>query len=553
MIWRRKHLVTDPNARDRFDALAAAARERFSLRTDGKPTAIVRIGHCSLAAGVAELERALSTDVGDDGVVITAGCDGACSRAPSGATLHPPAGSSPLLDLNPDSIDAVSHPVFYDGAACVPVGPEGLEQEYVTSRSPENQRRVSLAGCGYLDAESIDHYLATGGYSAWALALQIGPEDVIQTIKDSRLRGRGGAYFPAGVKWESARGFDAPQRYMVVNCEEGEPGLFKDRHLMEGVPHRVIEGACIAAYAANASQVIFYINAEANLSAERMDRALGQARELGLLGPNVLGSNFSVEAEIRRGAGGYVCGEETTLLNTLEGYRREPRTRPPYPVEAGLWSRPTVINNAETLASVPYILNEGAEKFAEIGDGQDTGTKIINLSGAVRYPGLIEVPFGTTLREIIYDIGGGPPDGRSLKMIGVGGPSSGVLPPSMLDTPIAPGFLHESGVMLGAGAIIVVDDSMDVLSVIRNLAQYNANESCGKCTPCREGTPRMVEMIDALAAGRASTSVLDDLSGLAQLVNTTSLCGLGQAAGNPILSGLHFFRDEIETLSGVSQ
>ena len=240
-----------------------------------------------------------------------------------------------------------------------------------------------------------------------------------------------------------------------------------------------------------------------------------------------------------------MCGEETTLINTVEGYRREPRIRPPYPVESGLWSRPTVINNAETLASVPFIVSNGADAYTQIGDGTDTGTKIINLSGAVRCPGLIEVPMGTTLREIIYDIGGGPPEGASIGVIGVGGPSSGVFPASMLDTPIKPGFLHESGVMLGAGAVIVMDDSMDALSVVRNLAQYNANESCGKCTPCREGTPRMVEMIDSMAEGKATQDDIDELSKLARLVNNASLCGLGQAAGNPILSGLHFFRDEL--------
>ena len=240
-----------------------------------------------------------------------------------------------------------------------------------------------------------------------------------------------------------------------------------------------------------------------------------------------------------------MCGEETTLINTIEGYRREPRIRPPYPVESGLWSQPTVINNAETLASVPYIISHGADSFSQIGDGTDTGTKIINLSGAVRRPGLIEVPMGTTLRHVIYDIGGGPPDGASLKVIGVGGPSSGVFPVSMLDTPIKPGALHDSGVMLGAGAVIAMDDSMDVLSVVRNLAQYNANESCGKCTPCREGAPRMVQMLEAIASGQSSKSDIDQLADLARLVNVASLCGLGQAAGNPILSGLYFFGDEI--------
>ena len=288
---------------------------------------------------------------------------------------------------------------------------------------------------------------------------------------------------------------------------------------MEGVPHRLIEGACIAAYACDIQDVIFYINAEANLSALRVENAIDQAQNRGLVGDDVLGSGLTIKVEVRRGAGGYVCGEETTLINTIEGFRREPRIRPPYPVESGLWAQPTVINNAETLASVPYIITRGADSFAQIGDGTDTGTKIINLSGAVRHPGLIEVPMGTTLRHVIYDIGGGPPDGASLKIIGVGGPSSGIFPVSMLDRPIKPGALHDSGVMLGAGAVIAIDDSMDVLSVVRNLSQYNANESCGKCTPCREGTPRMVEMIDSIASGQSSKSDFDQLQDLARLVN----------------------------------
>ena len=518
-----------------FQAIADAARDRLAVAQD-RPKIAVQVGHCGQSIGASELARAVSNRFSDAANVITAGCDGACFAAPTVIVTSRSGRAHRLERVSPDDLEPIARAL--DDDVSPTASTDGAD--FIAS-----QRRVALEGCGTLDAESIDDYIVRGGYSAFAKALQSDPGDVIREVKDSRLRGRGGAYFPAGMKWESARGFSAAQRYMIVNCEEGEPGLFKDRHLMEGVPHRVIEGACIAAYASDATDIMFYINAEANLSAHRMETAIRQARELGLLGENVLGAGHDFEAEIRRGAGGYVCGEETTLINTVEGYRREPRIRPPYPVESGLWSRPTVINNAETLASVPHIINSGADAFTRIGDGADTGTKIINLSGAVRRPGLIEVPIGTTLRRLIYDIGGGPPEGSSLSVIGVGGPSSGVFPLSMLDTPIKPGFLHESGVMLGAGAVIAMDDSMDALSVVRNLAQYNANESCGKCTPCREGTPRMVEMIDSLAGGDATQDDIAELSGLARLVNDTSLCGLGQAAGNPILSALHFFRDEL--------
>ena len=528
--------MTNASIQSRFQAIVNSARDRLIRALDDRPKIIVQVGHCGASIGASEVARAIAERFSDRATVITAGCDGACFAGPAALVTSHTGKVRRIERLSVGDLELVSRALDDDLSADKPTG----GGDFIAA-----QQRIALEGCGTLDAESIDDYLSHDGYSALVKAIQSAPADVIREVKDSRIRGRGGAYFPAGLKWESARGFPASQRYMIVNCEEGEPGLFKDRHLMEGVPHRLIEGACIAAYASDATDIIFYINAEANLSAQRMETAIQQAHELGIIGDNALDTGLDFNIEIRRGAGGYVCGEETTLINTVEGYRREPRIRPPYPVESGLWSRPTVINNAETLASAPYIISGGAEAYAEIGDGTDTGTKIINLSGAVRRPGLIEVPMGATLREIIYDIGGGPPDGSTVNVIGVGGPSSGVFPASMLDTPIKPGFLHESGVMLGAGAVIVMDDSMDPLSVVRNLAQYNASESCGKCTPCREGTPRMVEMIDSLAAGEATQHDIDELSNLARLVNNASLCGLGQAAGNPILSGLHFFRDDL--------
>ena len=520
----------------KMDSLVAAATERFEGRVAGKTRVIAHLGHCSLAAGADRVVDTLQKQVGEEAALIVAGCDGACFAAPSAEIVTVDGHRSYLSGLDTDGLDLTDWSSGSPGG-----GP-------VIGTFLSSQVRVTLEGCGELDAESIDHYLATGGYSAWSQVLQSSPDSVIEHIKASRIRGRGGAYFPAGMKWEAARRTRADRRYVVVNCEEGEPGLFKDRHLMEGVPHRIIEGALIAAYAVDANEVIFYINAEANLSNRRMAMAIEQATDLGLIGENALGSGFDVQVEIRRGAGGYICGDETTLLNTVEGYRREPRLRPPFPTESGLWGLPTVINNAETLASVPYILTHDTDEFTAIGDGEDTGTKIISLSGAVNRPGLVEVPIGTTLRDIIYGVGDGVRGDRTLSAIGVGGPSSGVFPPSMVDTPIKPGFLHDAGVMLGAGGVIVIDDSMDVFDVVRNLAQYNADESCGKCTPCREGTPRMVQLLDEVVQDKASPAELEDL---ARLVNETSLCGLGQAAGNPILSGLHFFGDRIARRQGA--
>ena len=321
---------------------------------------------------------------------------------------------------------------------------------------------------------------------------------------------------------------------------------------MEGVAHRIIEGTIIAAFASAVNEAYVYINAEANLSAERVQQAIDQAYAQGLLGDDILGSGFGLKLEMLRGAGGYVCGEETTMLNTMEGYRREPRLKPPFPTVSGLWAKPTVINNCETLANVPFIMASGAEAFAGIGSENATGTKIVSLSGSVRRPGMAEVPMGTTLREVIYDIGEGPVPGQTLTGIAVGGPSSGVFPPSMLDTPIGPGPLHDSGVIIGAGGVIALDERMGVMEVVRGLAAYNADESCGKCTPCREGTPRMVEALDRLMSGRGSTGDLDELRYLAEVVGLASLCGLGTAAGGPINSALHFFGDELALMAGVS-
>ena len=497
----------------------------------------VQVGHCSLAVGADEVVKAVRETLPGDAYLVIAGCDGACFACPKLSITGRDGRQSEYWNV---TADIVRKGFVFQMPVDSPELDPADAAEFIAKQS-----RITLSGCGILDALSLREYIVSGGYQGLARALSSSPEEVIEQVMASGLRGRGGAYFPAGLKWRGARSVKNTPRYLVVNCEEGEPGIFKDRHLMEGVPHRLIEGAIIAAYASGVHEAYIYINAEANLSAERMQTALEQAYDAGILGADILKSGYSLEMRIMRGAGGYVCGDETTLLNTMEGQRREPRQRPPFPTEAGLWGKPTVINNAETLSSVPYILANGSDAFAEIGTEDEKGTKIISLSGAVRNAGLVEVPMGTTLREIIYDIGGGLNDGSSLSAIAVGGPSSGIFPVSMLDTPIMPGFIHESGVMLGAGGVIALDDSVSVVDMMRKLAVYNADESCGKCTPCREGTPRMVELVDGLIVGKASASDLNDLRHLAELVNASSLCGLGQAAGNPVLSALHFFGDEL--------
>ena len=522
------------------DALATLVREageRLSRSQDGKTVVTVQVSHCSISVGAGKVAEALTVALPDDASMVTAGCDGACFDAPQVLVTTVSGKRHRYVRVSPDSAREIAAQAT---SGC-------LSESTPTNGFHSGQRRITLEGCGEIDCEGIDSYLDRGGYSGLARALAMSAEELIEEVTASGLRGRGGAYFPAALKWQGARSVNVEPRYLVVNSEEGEPGVFKDRHLMEGVPHRLLEGAIIAAYASGVERAYIYINAEANLSADRMQRAVEQAYEKRLLGEDILSSGYTLEAEIMRGAGGYVCGEETTLLNTMEGYRREPRLRPPFPTEHGLWAKPTVINNAETLCSLPYILSNGAKAYAEVGSDDATGTKIISLSGSVRRPGVAEVAMGTTLRQIIHDIGGGLPEGRELAAVAVGGPSSGIFPPSEIETPIKPGFLHDSGVMLGAGGIIVLDKRTSVLDSIRALAEYNANESCGKCTPCREGTPRMVAYLDKVVAGQSIDRDVAELKELAEVVNAASLCGLGQAAGNPILSALHFFGDEFSS------
>ena len=524
---------------DVLDQIRRSTQKRWDSSHAGKTRVTVQVGHCSQSVGATEVAEALASSLPSSSYLVIAGCDGACFDAPK-VMVTDPARSKRITRV--------------DSAGVAEIASRIASGEHTTEPDDgflASQRRVALDGCGELDSTDIDDSILHAGYRGLGRALAMTPEEVIDEVEASGLLGRGGAYFPAALKWRSARKVDSSSRYLVVNSEEGEPGVFKDRHLMEGVPHRIIEGTTIAAYASDVSVAYIYINAEANLSAQRMQRAIDQAYEQGLLGNDILGSGFSLSIEVHRGAGGYVCGEETTLLNTMEGYRREPRLKPPFPTEAGLWAKPTVINNPETLASVPFILAQGAASFAEIGTKQATGTKIISLSGSVERPGVAEVPMGTSLRNIIRDVGEGPMPGQTLTGVAVGGPSSGVFPPSMLDTPIGPGPLHETGVMLGAGGIIALDERVSVLEVVRKLAAYNAAESCGKCTPCREGTPRMVDTLNRLMSGDGSTADLDELRYLAEVVGLASLCGLGLAAGAPINSALHFFGDELAALAGA--
>ena len=522
----------------KLEELREGARHRQRSSHEGLTRVMVQVGQCSQAVGADLIARQLGEALSHlhDVYLVKTGCDGACFAAPQAVIQHPDGRTSYYSSIMPSDVAAIVS-ALEDGVAHQPA------QELEDFFAPQHLQ--VMAWCGQLDPADIFDYVTVGGYASLADALSRSPEAVVNQVLESDLQGRGGAYFPPARKWQGARAFPEP-RFLVVNAEEGEPGLFKDRHIMEGLPHRLLEGALIAAYALGASHCYIYINAEAHLAAERVAVALEQAGSHSLVGDNILDSGFNCTVEIRRGAGGYVCGEETTLLNTIEGRRREPRLRPPFPVESGLFRQPTVINNAETLSNLPYILQRGPARYGQVGLESAPGTKLVCLSGAVRRPGLAEVPMGTTLRQVVYGIGGGPPEGKELGMVAVGGPSSGILPPTELDLELRPGTLHPSGVVMGAGGIMVLDSSVSPIEAARRLAAYNAAESCGKCTPCREGTPRIVEALDRLAAnGRASD--IEELHYLAEIVGAASLCGLGQMAGGPINSLLHFFGDELFT------
>jgi NADH-quinone oxidoreductase subunit F len=403
---------------------------------------------------------------------------------------------------------------------------------------------------GQIDPTSLPAARAAGAYTGLARALTMPPAEVVELVRAAGLRGRGGAYFPTHIKWSAVRNAPAP-RYLVVNAEEGEPGVFKDRCLMEGDPHALVEGSLIAAYACGAERVVVYVNGQAALSADRLARAVADARAAGLVGADILGSGFACDIALYRGAGGYVAGEESVILNSIEGERAVPRFRPPLPTERGLFGRPTVINNVETLVNVPLIVTEGAAWFRSVGTDEYPGTKLISLSGAVRRPGLYEVPMGTTIRTIVEECGAGALPGHTVTAAVVGGPSGGLLPAALLDIPIQGGPLHPSGAVLGAGGIVVLDERTPVAFALRELTAYNKEESCGKCTPCREGTARALAILDRAGlghapAGESGPSALSEedratLLELCDVMQTASLCGLGQMAPGPIRSALTLF------------
>ncbi len=408
----------------------------------------------------------------------------------------------------------------------------------------KKQRRIALHGCGVINPEDINEALGEGAFQGLKRALSMTQQEVIDEVMKSGLRGRGGGGFPAGRKWQFAYNVQADQKYVVCNGDEGDPGAFMDRSILEGNPLAVIEGMMIAGYAFGASEGYFYVRAEYPIAVKRLRLAISQAREAGLLGENILGTGFNFNCHIRLGAGAFVCGEETALLNSIEGKRGMPRPRPPFPAVKGLWGKPTCVNNVETLACVPYILREGADKFASVGTERSKGTKVFALGGKVNNVGLVEVPMGTTLRELIYDIGGGIPNGKKFKAIQTGGPSGGCLTAEYLDEPIDFDNLVAKGSMMGSGGAIVMDEDNCMVDVAKFYMEFICDESCGKCTPCRIGTKRMLEILTRITEGKGTMKDLEELEELSQTVKNNSLCALGQTSANPITSTMAHFKDE---------
>ena len=409
----------------------------------------------------------------------------------------------------------------------------------------KKQHRVALRNCGVIDPENIEEYIAFDGYMALAKCLkEYTPQEVIQIVSDSGLRGRGGGGFPTGKKWSFTAANEADQKYVVCNADEGDPGAFMDRSVLEGDPHCVIEAMAICGYATGASEGYVYVRAEYPIAVKRLQIAIEQAREYELLGKNIFDSGFDFDVHVRLGAGAFVCGEETALMTSIEGNRGEPRPRPPYPAVKGLFGKPTTENNVETFANIPQIILNGADWFASMGTERSKGTKVFALGGKIHNTGLVEIPMGTTLREIIEEIGGGIPNGKKFKAAQTGGPSGGCIPASLMDTPIDYDNLTAIGCMMGSGGLIVMDEDNCMVDIAKFFLNFTVDESCGKCTPCRVGTKRLLEMLDKITAGKATMEDLDKLEDLCNYIKANSLCGLGQTAPNPVLATLKFFREE---------
>ena len=502
----------------------------------------VGMGSCGIAAGAQKTKDALEASLktlGSDIPVERVGCIGMCFN-------------EPIVEVITDTDHYYYGKVNTEMAERIArehiVGGRPVEEYFISEEDMDflrRQTRIALRNCGIIDPEDIDAYIAREGYDALKKCLTtMTPEEVIEVIKVSGLRGRGGAGFPTWFKWDAARKSEGDQKYVICNADEGDPGAFMDRSLLEGDPHAVMEGMAIAAYAIGASEGVFYVRAEYPLAIKRLENAIGQARERGFLGKNIFGTGFDFDLRIKAGAGAFVCGEETALIASLEGERGMPRLKPPFPAQRGFWQKPSNINNVETYGNVAWILRNGGEKFASMGTETSKGTKVFALAGKVRKGGLVEVPMGMTIRQIIFEIGGGIKDGRAAKGVQMGGPSGGCIPERLLDTPVDYESITKVGAIMGSGGMIVMDDTTCMVDMARFFLDFTQKESCGKCVHCRIGTKRMLEILNRIVDGEGREGDMELLEELGTGIISGSLCGLGQSAPNPALSTLRQFADE---------
>ena len=479
--------------------------------------------------------------------IIETGCMGPCELGP--VMLVYPDGTF-YIRLKEEDVEEIVKEHFLKGRPVRRLLWETPEARKIAEEKKqipffEKQFKIALANCGKIDPENIEEYIATGGYEALGKVLtEMEPEEVIDEIIKSGLRGRGGAGFPTGLKWKFTRGAQSDEKYVICNADEGDPGAFMDRAILEGDPHAVLEGMAIAAYAIGAKQGYIYVRAEYPLAVKRLEIAVKQARKYGLLGKNIFETGFEFDVELRMGAGAFVCGEETALIASIEGKRGQPTPKPPYPAQSGLWGKPTLINNVETLANVRHIILSGASWFSSIGTEKSKGTKVFALSGKVVNTGLVEVPMGITLRELVYDIGGGVPNGKKFKAVQIGGPSGGCVPEKYLDTPVDYESLKELGTIMGSGGLIVLDEDDCMVNIAKFFLEFTMEESCGQCVPCRVGLKQMYDILDRITRGEGREEDIELLEKLGKEIQTTSLCGLGQSAPNPVLSTIKYFREE---------
>jgi NADH:ubiquinone oxidoreductase subunit F (NADH-binding)/Pyruvate/2-oxoacid:ferredoxin oxidoreductase delta subunit/(2Fe-2S) ferredoxin len=557
-----------------LDDLQAVKAEGLKLIYPEKIKIMVGMATCGISAGADKVYQTLAKKIEELGLDVAlemTGCIGFCQREPLVDVIYPHKVRLSYQGMTPEKaeamVEAIKEEQIYpenllcridqeeflvEGKVKVFANPQPVELPVEVPRYEDvpffkKQVKIALRNCGYIHPERIEEYISKGGYLAFHKVLtEMTPKEVIAQVKASGLRGRGGGGFPTGLKWEFCHNNPGDIKYVICNADEGDPGAFMDRGILEGDPHAVLEGMAIGAYAVGAQEGYIYCRAEYPLALERLEKAIEQAESRGLLGENIFGSDFSFKLKIREGAGAFVCGEETALIASIEGKVGEPRQRPPFPAQSGLWGKPTIINNVKTWSHVAPIITRGAEWYGSFGTEKSKGTTVFALVGKINDAGLVEIPLGTTLREMIFEIGGGIADNKEFKAVQTGGPSGGCIPAKYLDTPVEYESLGALGSIMGSGGMIVMDDRDCMVNVAKYFLDFTQEESCGKCTPCREGTPRLLEILEAITEGEGELEDIDKLVEMSDLIKESSLCGLGQTAPNPVLTTIRYFRDEYE-------